>query len=349
METKESSEQFFCRTPFERLELHSNGKAWLCCPAWMEKPIGDWRKSSLLDLWNGDSAQEIRKSMLDGSFRFCKKNVCPHFQNKKSYVTTKEAVSSPYLQDIIKKESTILDRGPSILSCSYDPTCNLSCPSCRTKVLVLETDGIGHQSVLKIQADIYNQLKDVELIKFSGYGDPLASRYYSEFLESLNSDDFPKLRIYLMTNGILLTPQRWERLKNISRSIQCIDISIDAADEETYAKNRRGGKFAVLLENLRFIGQLRKENKIAKLTINFVIQSNNWKTMSAFVQLGQSVGVDFIQFSRILNWGTFSEEEFKARDVQNPNHPEHAQFIEELKNPLYKNDKISFGNFVIQQ
>ena len=37
-----------------------------------------------------------------------------------------------------------------------------------------------------------------------------------------------------------------------------------------------------------------------------------------------------VNFIHINNWGTFTEGQFKIKNVRNPEHPEHVMFLEEV-------------------
>ena len=79
------------------------------------------------------------------------------------------------------------------------------------------------------------------ILSITGSGDPFASRVYRDLLHSLDGRDFPNLEIALQTNGVLLTPRNWERMKRVHGNISSIIISFDAASEATYNVTRRGG------------------------------------------------------------------------------------------------------------
>jgi len=45
--------------------------------------------------------------------------------------------------------------------------------------------------------------------------------------------------------------------------------------------------------------------------------------MPDFVSLGKLLGFDTVYFSQLVNWGTYSEEEFRNRAIYLPAHPKH--------------------------
>jgi hypothetical protein len=105
------------------------------------------------DVWNSKDAQKIRRSILDGSFKYCRRDVCPYLQRIDGPVQRVEDVKDERLLEIIQKELTIVPFGPSDIICCFDQSCNLSCPSCRQRV-IMET---AHADAI---VDIQNRLEN---------------------------------------------------------------------------------------------------------------------------------------------------------------------------------------------
>ena len=52
-------------------------------------------------------------------------------------------------------------------------------------------------------------------------------------------------------------------------------------------------------------------------------------------------------FNHITNWGTFTEEQYKAKDISNPEHEKHKEFLVELeKIDRLPNVLHNFGHLV---
>ena len=49
-----------------------------------------------------------------------------------------------------------------------------------------------------------------------------------------------------------------------------------------------------------------------------MVQRNNYREMVPFVQWGEELGVDEIFFTKILNWGTYTQEEFEQVSMMEP-------------------------------
>jgi MoaA/NifB/PqqE/SkfB family radical SAM enzyme len=341
------SKQWFCSKPFQWFEvthLHTRGEVYVCCPSWLDTPIGNLQYQSVEEIWNGEKAQEIRRSILDGSFKYCSASRCAFLQTLSGPVENIEDVKDESLQEIIKNGLTVLPYGPRDIICTYDRSCNLSCPSCRTEIIVESRD---KQEILDIQSKLQNgALKDAHLLYITGSGDPFGSPFFRKWLQTMKPEDMPSLReIRLHTNAQLWTPAMWDSLpEDIWPFIKSTEISIDAASPETYAINRRGGTFAKLLENLEFIGTLRKNGPLESVTISMVVQANNFREMPDFVRLGQRFSFDVVYFSQLVNWGTFSDKEFSRRAVHLPGHPRHAEFVRLLQNEIFKDTRVCLGN-----
>lgn len=339
--------RLFCSKPFEWFEvtqLNGRGGVYLCCPSWLDTTVGNIQQKSVDDIWNGEEAQEIRRSILDGSFRYCNYKRCAFLQTESGPVQKIEDVTDRDLKAAVDGERTVLPYGPKKIICTYDQSCNLSCPSCREDVIV-ETE--HEQKIVNIQDKLQSEaLKDADYLHITGSGDPFGSPYFRKWLQTMNKEEMPKLKqLHLQTNAQLWTPRMWSTIpENIREVITSTDIGIDAASPETYSINRRGGNFEQLLKNLEFISTLRKNGPLKSLKISMVVQANNFREMPDFVKLGYRFGVDHIYFSQLVNWGTFSEKEFRDRAVHFLTHPTHSEFAHLLQDEIFERSKVNLGN-----
>ena len=339
--------KLFCSRPFKWFEVtqvNEIGEVYVCCPSWLDTPIGNLTYQSVEETWNGKKAQEFRRSILDGSFKYCNRSRCPFLQTISEPVERVEDVKDEDLKIIIEKKLTILPYGPREINCSYDRSCNLSCPSCRTKVII---ENGNKQQILNIQGKINNEaLKDAHLLYITGSGDPFGSPFFRKWLQTMKRGDMPNLKkIHLHTNAQLWTPQMWSTIpKDIQQLVKTVEISIDAVSSRTYSINRRGGSFERLLENLEFIRILRKNVPFEWFGISMVVQENNFMEMPAFVLLGQRFHADTVYFSQLVNWGTYSNKEFSNRAIHLPTHPKHVKFVDLLKNEIFNEPLVYLGN-----
>ena len=341
-------ERLFCSKPFSWFEVSrgsEEGETYLCCPSWLEKPIGNLLRSSVDELWNGATAADIRRSILDGSFEYCNYRRCPFLQSRSGPVQRVADVVDPLLRRAIDEGLTILPWGPVQIIASYDRSCNLSCPSCRTQ-LIMEHD--RRDEIMTIQRKLTDEaLGQAELLYITGSGDPFGSPFFRSWLQTMRRSDMPALkRIHLHTNALLWTKRIWKTIpEEIRGLIRSAEISIDAATAATYSANRRGGDFERLMENLEFISsELRPRGPLDSLTFSMVVQMNNFREMADFVRLGKQLNVDTVYFSQLVNWGTFNDEEYRGRAIHLPTHPEHQQFMNLLLEPIFEDPIVYLGN-----
>ncbi len=80
----------------------------------------------------------------------------------------------------------------------------------------------------------------------------------------------------------------------------------------------------------------------SKLTLSMVIQQNNWHELPKLVELAKRFQSD-IYLSQLVNWGTFSREEYLQRAVHLPGHTQHRKLVDLLaelsakKQPIFSN------------
>lgn len=253
----------------------------------------------------------------------------------------------PRLRRII--EDRVVDGlEPNFINFCFDESCNLSCPSCRVqRALFVKGEEFEKRRNLQNLAvsELFAAPNDRAMVlNITGTGDPFGSKVFRELLFSLDGSQFPRLLINLQTNGVLFTPKAWEKMKGVRRNINSVLISFDAATPETYAVTRRGGDWERLLDNVRFISQLRRENQVKELRLDFVVQRANYREMPAFVALGKALAVDGVRFSRLVNWGTWNMARFLHEEVCRSSHREHEALLEVLRHSSLEDSFVELGN-----
>lgn len=107
---------------------------------------------------------------------------------------------------------------------------------------------------------------------------------------------------------------------------------------------RRGGELARVVENLNYIStQIKNIPSLRLFRMDFVVQALNFREMPDFVRLANSLGA-FAYFSQIVSWGTYSPEEFPNHAIWDSKHPDHQEFLEILRDPIFKSGNLFLGN-----
>lgn len=294
----------FCARPFHNLEVVPGGDAYACCSGWLPVTIGNVARDGARKVFASQAAQDVRASILDGSFRYC--TACPFLRDGTGPVHEVEALPA---------WAVLLPDRICFLNLADDRTCNLACPSCRAD---LHVAGVHERSrIANVRAGALGDgvLDELCWLSVSGAGDPFASAADRALLRSLTPDAYPSLSIRLHTNGQRLDAIGWDGIGPIRSSVRAVEISIDAATETTYKLNR-GADWNRLRRNLDFVARLRARGPVERLQLSFVVQANNWREMEAFVALGADVGADTVFFSALREWWPMPDYRSRAVHFQ---------------------------------
>ena len=271
-----------------------NGDVYPCCPGWLKDDtnpagydFGNLYTDKWEDIWNGEKAQEFRKSILDGSFKYCNENLCPHLQNVHSKPNVGSIEGAPavrkmkdiellykekgeYHRDIIENQLTKLKLAPDVMKMDYDRSCNLSCPSCRIELITPR--GKEFELIEKIQNSVIKVIQEgTRKLYITGTGDPFGSATLRKFLLNFKKKDFPSVKtIRLHTNGVKWTKEIWNKMSDLHGLVTDAEVSIDAATKNTYGKVRRGGDWDQLMKNLKFIPK-----EVPWFGMSMVVQDTN--------------------------------------------------------------------------
>lgn len=359
---------YICMKPFTNFEVWRTGDVYICCGTWVPVSIGNVFEQSAEEIWNSPVVRELRRSMLDGDFKYCNRSSCILIRNglliKKSDALKGDLEKYQGLWGItvykralhlikiliryIEKHETQMTEGPSFVNLAYDFTCNLSCPSCRDKIKFAdskrkkELDKVRDQVIIPLLPYIHELL-------LSGDGDPFASPHYRSIMAILDKKRFPNLYLSILTNGVLFTEEEWKYFENINDLLYSLSVSVDAATPETYHIIRRGGDWKKLMQNLEFLAELHRQGKIPFFDLNFVVQKRNFREMKAFAELGMRLGADKVRFARLHNdFESFQPEEFLAEDVFDSANPYYPELLQILSDQIFNSEMVLYPRTISQ-
>ena len=328
----------FCRKPWTFVEVQGDGNIYNCCPGWVTKPLGNILEQSWEDIWNGKVAQEYRQSMLDSTFKNCIEENCAHL------LSETQRVGSPVFEKkdlniLWRKLKTIDNTGPLVVNLCYDRSCNLSCPTCRSELVMNSPKSYEWNNIEKIHKIVMDEIiKDAYRLYITGTGDPFASPFFRSFLQEFDSKKYPKIgMIHLHTNGTLWTKSMWESMKNVHPYIKSAEISIDASTRETYEIVRRNGDWDMLMDNLDYINTL---DTIEDINLSFVVQNINYKEIFDFEKLKDKLNnIPRVRthYYKLLDWGHM--DNFEEMAVWKSEHKNYSDFIKVWNEFVDKTDK----------
>jgi len=345
--------KYACATPFRHIEIHMSGKVSAFCQTWVPTWVGNLLTDSPEDVINNLDRRKIQDDMRQGKFTNCN-DQCPQLNSLLN------GHKREFYWDIVPKEKldNLLAHRSMDVYFSYDPSCNLQCPSCRHGLIVWDPEDMSdhkaqqakriHEKVKTLIELLVTQHSRV-VLSITGIGDPFASPLYWGYLEELASKPIPpNLFINLQTNGVMMTEQNWNSIKPLWPHISYVNVSVDAATEETYKIVRKNGNFKRLQKNLDLLDQMIVDKcfpNISGWQSNLIVQKANYKELVQFVEwhLGFK-SKPIIWTNLIAQWYHMDDTQFKAMAIWQDNHPEKSELIEILKNPIFNNDQVKLGN-----
>jgi MoaA/NifB/PqqE/SkfB family radical SAM enzyme len=353
----------YCLQPFTNVDIHSNNGIRCCSESWMPSWIGDFSENSIGEIWNSPKIQEIRQSVIDGTYQYCDWHQCPFYCNDQYYLYSRKDLENPESLPVLHRSrllkytpwiryilegKTKLDIMPANYNLAYDETCNLKCPSCRNTTKIY-TQGPEYESRLAIQKKLLQEVEtkgfdNIGRFNLTGSGEPFISKIFRDFLFNFDGKKYPKLDINIQSNGVLFTPEVWDHMKKIHNNINEVIISLDASRPETYETIRVNGNFEVLLKNIEFLAGLRNQNKIKRLMLAYVVQQKNYREMIDAIQIAQKYHVDLFIFNLLNDWMSWSKEEYEKNAIWKVYHPEYPNFIKVLEDPIFDDPMIDLGN-----
>jgi len=332
-----------CPTPFVQMDVLETS-AHLCCASWLGTSVGDLSEGTEWDaVWNSDTAQAIRASIHDGSYRYCNKGSCPTIQSATLVPAPELAARSDKWRMILAEGLATVRQGPEVVNLAYDRTCNLSCPSCRVEAFAADAGMRGRFARMQERA-ILPLLTNARLVFVTGSGDPFASKNFRQLMTELTPELYPELKFQIMTNGMLFTPRQWENFPSLHGRVQILKISTDAAFGPTHELLRRGARWPVMLENMAFAGRLTAAGLVDHFELVFTVQQENYREMGDAVDLARRMGATGVYFARLTNWGTFSNHEYERKAVFLPTHPQHADFVARMQDPRLLDPIVLLGD-----
>jgi len=317
-----------CIYPFSKLYVYEQTGLSPCCEPWFRKPVANLLDQDLDTAWNSEEVQKVRASMYEGGNpeKYCHTEVCPIYRSGEWY----DLDENPFevdeaLIEEVREGKTEIENGPLYIELANDFRCNYKCSFCSSWK---RGEGPGGDSAEIIEL-LKSRFDKVQHILLLSSGELFTRPKLLDFLESIDSNDYPGLQFSIITNGSLVTPERWKKISHLN--LFSVNVSIDAANAETYSQIRVNGKWDNLLENLQFISQRRKANDFKQFQINMAVMDQNHDQMVDFAKLGVSLEVDEVYFSWLhsipensvpetYNWNALQKIEEQLNDpiMENP-------------------------------
>ena len=166
-----------CHTMLNHLEILNNGATRCCCTTFVEQDMDNILSKSAFDVWNSNLHKIMCLSLENHTYSFCDKTMCPLFLNKsfeRQADKTQMHSNYKYMSDV-----------PEVLALGYDPSCNLSCTTCRKSTYFVR--GNDKKTVDAITSIIKSEyLEKCKFLILAGDGEVFASSAYKAIYEDKN-------------------------------------------------------------------------------------------------------------------------------------------------------------------
>ncbi|MCI1965461.1 MAG: SPASM domain-containing protein [Oscillospiraceae bacterium] len=322
----------FCDRPFNSIHILPGGDVWAC--GWMHLKFGNLVSQSLPEVWNSKMAQKARESILDGSFRYCRKESCPFLEND----------SLPDLNEEQVRNQSILTEVPSQGSIACDFTCNHMCPSCRSEIF--QPTEKYENDLHTIISRLFPYINRFKKMTTNGNGEVFASKQLMEMLARLQPEN-PDFQLNLETNGSLFDEAHWKQISHLEKYEISTTVTPNSFETDTF-KYLSGGDADVdrLTHNLAFIRDLRDTGKINHYFVSIVVQDRNFRELPSFTKRClEEFHVDEVVIKPVYQWFGMKEDVYWFKNVRNPLHPYFNEYREMLRDPVFDDRHVFFwGN-----
>lgn len=193
--------------------------------------------------------------------------------------------------EIIYKNNTLINK----VYIELTNQCNLACKMCYRNSWSA-SEGEMNLSTFELILKQLSKLSEVKEIVLGGLGEAMVHSDFWNYLTQLHKE-MPMVPITLTTNGLLLTSENIEKLKQVG--VRTIVVSVDGADIETQ-RLVRGKDAGSVSTKLEVLGALFKNNSSIKWNWEFVWQLDNLNQLSELVRMAGECHVDRIIVSHLM-------------------------------------------------
>ncbi len=266
------NKEYICYDGFSNIEINSEGDILPCCPDWHNHyKFGNIYQQSFESIINSNKAKDFRKSLLDGSYKYCNPDICmaTSIRKDKYFEKCNEDGVSNGIIDIVRF--------------AHDKTCNIKCITCRNDYI--NTADKTEKLNSLIDSHFIPMLKGAKIVHLNTNGEVFASSHCKKLIYKI-IENYPNIKFDITSNGILFNEENCKKL-NIEQRINNVGISIPAATNRTYNKitGSTGSKnYSQLYKNLKYLIDLKKRKIINELSIIFVVNYYNYKEMIKFAR-----------------------------------------------------------------
>lgn len=319
-----------CKRALNRIQLYNeNGDVRICGFIKNDK-IGNLLEQEWTEIFHGNRANEIRNKHIAKDFSECNPDAC-------GYVACNNVSE-------IEIEIDGIPDYPEEIQLGFERVCNYDCTSCGVAEILRKSGREVLEAKFKKIADkVRDILPHVKTIGANGCGELFASKHTLKLLSEWKPlAPKEEIRVELETNGSLFNEKNWQQIANLGQYHLHVSITIMSFNERTY-QILSGTKLPIsnLIANLHFVKKLREQGIINYLELATVVQERNFREMPEFARrCVEEFGADYVRLRPYSPWGYKSPEVEWFTDIRGKYHPYHEEYLEVMKDPIFKHPKV---------
>ena len=208
--------QYLCMYPFDRFDIGPDGNVMLCCGHWLPTSVGNFIHEPVDHVLNSPTALKIRKSVTDGSYKYCNHVDCAVLV--RDDLTKMEDAPHLAVRKSIETGDFRVDHPVEVMF-AFDQTCNLSCPSCRIERITEKVSEFVAKA-RAVEEKFTPLLSKAKILHINPAGELFASKPSRKVLELINDDTCPDVRLAIISNGTLFNEGEWNKFPGIHNKIE---------------------------------------------------------------------------------------------------------------------------------
>ncbi len=325
-----TNKNYICYDGFSNLEINTEGDILPCCPDWHNHyKFGNIYQQNFESIINSNAAKAFRKSLLDGSYKYCNRNICMSSSVKKEKYFEK-------CNELGESTGSI-----DIIRFAHDRTCNIKCITCRNDYIDTSDNIKKLNSV--IDSHFIPMLKGTKIVHLNTNGEVFASSHCKKLISKI-IENYPNIKFDITSNGILFNEENCKKLK-LEKRINNVGISIPAATNKTYNKitgSTDKKNYLQLHKNLKYLIELKKKKEINELSLIFVVNYYNYKEMIKFAKTPiirkNNIRIYFWEYRP---WSSSNlSKEYDKMAVWEEKNKHYKEFCKIINNRIFKSENI---------
>ncbi len=176
--------------------------------------------------------------------------------------------------------------------------CNLRCEMCVQQVWDETAEAMPLATFAHLMEQV-RSLPELPIIHLGGYGEPMV---HPDFIEIVRLAKATGAQVEMTSNGMMLTQQRAEALFDLQ--LDKLVVSVDGVTPQSYGDLRVNGDLDRVIQNLRYLYQLKVRNvgrhANPQVAIAFVAMKSNIHELPELPRLASYVGAWEVKVSNVV-------------------------------------------------